>query len=156
MIEFKGYLSKEAEKYFWKTQKILNIKTSVFCSVLFLGIGAWITGITHEWLPLLLSLLICLILTAGVLFIPQGKKEKSQCTVNRIFTDDGYIVSVCEKSTAHKLIKDAQALHDYGEFYQVVFSGGISAWFICQKDLLTQGTLEDFEALFEGKIVRKY
>ena len=27
--------------------------------------------------------------------------------------------------------------------------------FVCQKDLLVQGTIEEFEAVFEGKIVRK-
>jgi hypothetical protein len=27
--------------------------------------------------------------------------------------------------------------------------------FICQKDLLTEGTLEEFESLFEGKIIKK-
>ena len=30
----------------------------------------------------------------------------------------------------------------------------ISGYFICEKDLLTNGTIEQFEELFDGKIVR--
>ena len=41
-------------------------------------------------------------------------------------------------------------------FYFIKFPfGKYSDKFICQKSLLTQGTLEEFEALFEGKIERK-
>ena len=32
--------------------------------------------------------------------------------------------------------------------------GKISDKFICQKDLLTKGSLEEFERIFEGKIKR--
>ena len=46
---------------------------------------------------------------------------------------------------------------DYGEFYYVVFYMGmlfvIGA--MCQKNLLTKGTLEEFEAKFVDKLVRK-
>jgi len=48
-------------------------------------------------------------------------------------------------------------VYDYGEFYFISFYfGKISCYFICQKSLLTQGTIEDFEKLFDGKIVKKY
>lgn len=48
---------------------------------------------------------------------------------------------------------------DYGEFYQiklyfVAHIGFEFNIFICQKDLLTKGTLEEFEKMFDDKIVR--
>lgn len=54
------------------------------------------------------------------------------------------------------MIKDVKNVYDHGEFYDLVFPfGKISGKFICQKNLLTEGTLAEFEALFDGKIVRK-
>ena len=45
---------------------------------------------------------------------------------------------------------------DYGEWYYVKFNlGDRDPYFVCQKDLLKNGTIEEFEALFEGKIERK-
>ena len=39
--------------------------------------------------------------------------------------------------------------------YIIVFSGLMGLGIIAQKDLLVEGTLEEFEKLFEGKIIRK-
>ena len=46
-------------------------------------------------------------------------------------------------------------MHDFGEYYVLIFrdSGNFSQ-IICEKDLLTNGTIEQFEELFDGKIVR--
>ena len=47
-----------------------------------------------------------------------------------------------------------ESVTDYGAFYDIK----ADMWpihFYCQKDLLTQGTLEDFEKLFADKLVRK-
>jgi len=55
--------------------------------------------------------------------------------------------SITKKSTL------AKSVMDFGDYYYIKF-GGTTA-FIIQKDLLVEGTLEDFEKLFEGKIVRK-
>ena len=42
---------------------------------------------------------------------------------------------------------------DYGEWYYLVFDyGDKDLYFVCQKDLLTGGTIEEFENIFEGKI----
>ena len=47
-------------------------------------------------------------------------------------------------------------MRDFGEYYVLIFrdSGNFSQ-IICEKDLLTNGTIEQFEELFDGKIVRK-
>lgn len=49
-----------------------------------------------------------------------------------------------------------KGVRDFGEYYVLIFrdSGNFSQ-IICQKDLLTNGTIEQFEELFDGKIVRK-
>ena len=66
------------------------------------------------------------------------------------------IVCVADKYVESKLLSDVKQVRDFGAFYDVVFPfGKYSEKFVCQKDLLTIGTIEDFEKLFEGRIVRK-
>ena len=50
------------------------------------------------------------------------------------------------------MFDDIKSVYDYGEYYHF-WQGDM---FLCQKSLLVQGTLEEFEKLFDGKIIRKY
>jgi len=53
-------------------------------------------------------------------------------------------------------ISEVVKVRDYGHAYYLRFKKQPDAkWWICQKDLLTEGSIEEFEALFEGKIIRK-
>lgn len=70
--------------------------------------------------------------------------------------DGDYVISSGYLGMQKKPIKKVKKVIDAGEWYYLVFKwSGINASFVCQKNLLTQGTLEEFEALFEGKIVRE-
>lgn len=53
-----------------------------------------------------------------------------------------------------KEVKKIKKVIDDGKWYAVIYSG-LSNAIICQKDLLVEGTLEEFETLFEGKIKRR-
>ena len=80
------------------------------------------------------------------------------CTLlpKKIYVEDEYIVCVGEAYEESKFIDDVAKVIDHGEFYELVFPfGNASDKFICQKGLLTKGTLEEFEQLFSGKITRK-
>ena len=71
----------------------------------------------------------------------------------RIVADEESITCTTDKEIVTKWITDVKQVIDHGEFYELVFPfGKISTNFICQKELLTKGTLEQFERLFEGKI----
>ena len=49
-----------------------------------------------------------------------------------------------------------KGVRDFGEYYVLIFRDlGDFSQIICQKDLLTNGTIEQFEELFDGKLVRK-
>ena len=87
--------------------------------------------------------------------IPKSKKGKKSIIPKRIYTDEDSIVCVSEKYTEHRLLSDVKQVRDYGEFYEIIFPfGKISSNFICQKNLLTIGTVDEFEKLFDGKILR--
>ena len=164
MIEFNGKISGVAEKHMWKKGKQLTL------IIMILGLTAFFPFIILLWqklesffgfsiwqLPVAYAVVyIFLPLIAWIL--PISKKEKNDFTTCKVFTDEEYIVAILGNGNEeYKLISKAKCLNDYGEFYEIVFplSAGISKNFICQKNLLTKGTLEEFEALFEGKIVRK-
>ena len=54
------------------------------------------------------------------------------------------------------MISDVKKVVDHGEFYELSFVfGKVSDKFICQKSLLTKGTLEEFKAMFGDKVYRK-
>ena len=73
--------------------------------------------------------------------------------------DQGYIMRSGFGGTQvqRKPLSKVKKVVDAGDWYYVVFKGGsINSAFVCQKNLLTKGTLDEFEKLFEGKLVRKY
>lgn len=52
-------------------------------------------------------------------------------------------------------IVDVKKVIDCGEFYYIKYYYPYYRYALCQKDLITQGTIEEFEQLFEDKIIRK-
>ena len=56
----------------------------------------------------------------------------------------------------YKYTDDVSKIIEYENMYIIVFSGLMGIGIIAQKDLLVEGILEEFEKLFDGKIIRKY
>ena len=155
MIEFNGYLSGEAEKFFWKHSRRTVLLILYLTFLIMLPIFLIISINTNYWKLLDVYIAFCLT-TPLFLFIPKTKKEKEKLTLKRIFVEGEYIVCQKNKDEDYRLIEDTEKVIDYGTFYYIHFPfGKKSENFICQKDLLTKGTLEEFESLFEGKIIRK-
>lgn len=60
------------------------------------------------------------------------------------------------KKTRRKKLKQIRKVIDAGECFYVIYKwGDICNCIICQKDLIREGTLEEFEELFKGKIVKE-
>lgn len=156
MIEFNGYLSGEAEKYFWKKAKSLGIKILLSAMIVFLPIVLYWTLQLQHYIAIAVYGIALVASVPLMLINPQSKKNKKAMTPNRIFTDGESLTCVAEKFTETRYIEDVKLVNNYGEFYELVFPfGKVSDKFICQKSLLTSGTIEAFEKLFEGKIVSR-
>ena len=68
---------------------------------------------------------------------------------------DNVIKGITDEMTVHNNISNVIEVRDFEDYYEIVFPAiYIFSVYICQKNLLIKGTLEDFEALFEDKIVR--
>lgn len=154
MIEFTGYLTGAAKKYFFKrgTKYLQNI---------FLGAAILVSPPIVMFAVRIQSLLLIvgyIIATSVILIAPylQVKSDKDKYVPKLIRIQDNILLSASDGITESRYIEEVKEVRDYGEYYALVFPmGKLSEKFVCQKDLLTKGTLEEFEALFEGKIVRK-
>ena len=74
-----------------------------------------------------------------------------------ITIDNNQICAEIGKGMATRTFDDVKQIIDYGEFYDIIFYFPNKVLnCICQKDLIQEGTIEDFEELFKDYIVRKY
>lgn len=154
MIEFTGYLTGSAKKYFFKR----GIK---YLQNIFLGAALLVSPPIVMFALKIRSLLLIagyIIAVSVILIAPylQVKSDKDKYVPKLIRIQDNILLSASDGITESRYIEEVKEVRDYGEYYALVFPmGKLSEKFVCQKDLLTKGTLEEFEALFEGKIVRK-
>lgn len=115
-----------------------------------------IDGIDLEYMlfiiPFSALLAIALSYPASALEIKLGE------VTQRIYINNGLVSAVsCEGRTRSAQICAIKKVKDFGDYYAMTLPGIcviISGYFICEKDLLTNGTIEQFEELFDGKIVR--
>ena len=155
MIEFNGYISGPAEKAFWrKGRKIvligyLFVVPAVIPVLLFFGN-------LFQSKSFIYAFAIYFALVPVLFFIPKRKKEKLAMLPKRIYINGEHIVCVADRYTDSKFISDVKKVIDHGEFYELCFPfGKISEKFICQKDLLTKGSLREFEESLKRFLKRK-
>lgn len=156
MIEFKGELTGRSKNYLLRKQIKLQLIVAIPISVV-LCVLVFMLALYFKENIVLLALLVPFSLVIGSSVTPSRGSQKVFMP-KRVYIDmeDGTVVQECEKAERFHMIKSVEAVMDYGEWYYLVFQfEDRDPYFICQKSLLTQGTLEEFEALFEGKIERK-
>lgn len=136
-------------------QILLQIALGVALPIMFC-IFNLIDGIDLEYIlfiiPFSALLAIALSYPASALEIKLGE------VTQRIYINNGLVSAVsCEGRTRSAQICAIKKVKDFGDYYAMTLPGIcaiVSVYFICQKDLLTNGTIEQFEELFDGKIVR--
>ena len=155
MIEFKGDLSDNCKKFLIKKQMIVQCKGSLLTVIPVTVIILFIA------IPNRLNVLLFLIpLAIFAIFsmMPPSKKTQKSFVPKRIYIDleNEEIIHECEKMKRSHPLQSVKCIIDYGEWYYFEFDfSNRDMYYICQKDLLAQGTLVEFESLFEGKIIKK-
>lgn len=153
MIEFNGRINGEAEKRFLYRARVLG-QNILLIGLLLVSPTFVFIAVKFNYWPFLLWFFIMFLAIILLSRIPKGKKEIEKIIPKKIFVQDEYIVCVANSYTESRLLSDVKLVRDFGEFYELVFPlGKVSDKFICQKDLLTKGTLEEFEALFGDSLV---
>ena len=155
MIEFSGNLTGDCKKFLLKKQ----IKSQLLVAVLvFILFSTPITLFAIYWSTDALLFLIPLLIFLVGSVLPISRNSQKIFMPEKIFLDlkENTIVHKCEKMERFHMINSVKTVIDYGAWYHFVFYfKDRDMYFVCQKSLLTQGTLEEFEALFEGKIERR-
>jgi len=155
MIEFNGYLTGEARKRFEKKSFCILFGFLTFADIVSLP-GYYFVGSIFKQ-PIAVPLFFIAILGAPiVLFFLRSEKEKKSELPRRIVINEDTVFVTTDKNSESKLINDIKKVIDNGTYYEMVFPFGKSSQkFICQKEFLIKGSLDEFELLFEDKIIRK-
>ena len=104
----------------------------------------------------MLPLLIILILLSTLMIICKPKSISFRLPRTIIFdvnsqTITKQIETINKKPYTIKFSK-IKYIYDYGDWYYVSFKGDITRYIICQKNLLIEGDIKGFEAIFKDKI----
>lgn len=148
MIIFNGEINEDCKCFLRKKQKLSAfIKFIVMFLVLSLPIIC--VGIAVSFYFLYGLILTLLIAIADVML------DKSFGSIpNQIIIDD---YSMEAKSSNYELsinLSCVKSVIDMGAWYNFEFDYKINNFFVCQKDLLVEGSIKEFEKLFEDKLKR--
>jgi hypothetical protein len=161
LVEFRGEVSPEnrrpmLRRYAWRNTLLFFAITATFgllASLIFIDSG-WRTWLIMAGMSLAVALLFpSLIFPASI-----SKKEQQRLCPAHVCIYEDSNEPVLIESQSYRLetyLDDFRKIVDMGSHYYVYFHTQIGTVMIFQKNLLVQGTIEEFEALFGDKLIRK-
>ena len=154
MIEFKGELSKTCKEFVVKNEANCARRAATIAYVPFAVADIiWWAVSGKLYVLIALPALVFPVFLAG---IKPREKDYGAIMTKRVMIEGNELKCEGDQFRETKTMDQIKCVIDYGEWYQIEFGfPGKSQRFICQKDLITQGTIEDFENLFADKIIRR-
>lgn len=161
-IEFNGMITGEAKKFYYKKEALSWI---CFIACIWIG-GAIIVPLSFslmygrfidiDLLAYILCIVIFLIIFCAIALSAVFLKKYS---LKKISFDSRNLYIFKGKKNFTVPVSGIKQIEDYGGFYRIKlyffsYVGLDFNIFICQKDSLTKGTLDEFEKMFGNKIVR--
>lgn len=156
MIEFKGELSHECKKYLQKYSSKRAGLVSWFLA-LAVGIIVCLLALLVHWVVIFFIIVPVLVaIFASTPRLNSPLKVLNKLIPKRVIIENGMIEFLCDEGSQWDYLENIKNIFDCGEWYHIIFNyPAKSIYCVCQKNLLTEGSIEQFEKLFEGKIVRK-
>ena len=163
MIEFNGPITEENQLNRMKKVHKKEIQVFLF-GLIFIWIVVIAIGLPLKILQdLWIELIVCSVILLGVTFliakIPKEILLRFRLSPHIIITEEKLSLELWkngEKVWRNRKLSRVKKVLDCGEVYYIIFKfGDISNSLICQKDNIVNGTIGDFEALFQSKIVRE-
>ncbi len=154
MIVFSGEISGACKKKVAR-QSVFRMFLAALTPALLIIAGSIALAII--WEPIVALMVIPGILLITLVCIPpRKKKDFDRIMPNMVKIDGDEIECRSDAFEEFRMLYDVTEVLDFGEWYQILFTFSSKSYlFICQKSLITEGALEDFEKLFEDKITRK-
>lgn len=155
MIVFSGVVSDQIQR---KTMKRRN-KFSFCLSCIVVSAVIVLDGILFfvfvgdmiEWLILSAALIVAVLLQ--LFFVRVELPFRWEYNI-KIDSENIVVESPIWPKPLQKPMKKIKKVLDVGDCYYIIY-GDISNCIVCQKNLIQEGTIEEFETLFQGKIVRQ-
>ena len=152
MIEFKGELCKECQKFVMR-RTTRPEKISLTVAGLLFAIPIVIIAVNWEAIVLLMlaPVAYCMIYP----WLPKPKKMKLDIIPQRVVidTDDECVIIYCGQFERFHMFSTIEAVVDHGEWYAFEFaSGDWEPAAVCQKDLVSAEELDAFKSLFDSHI----
>ena len=160
MIQFKGELSKKTIKHICKCQKYiammvvgLTISITLVPAYIFFAFNPPETA--DEKMIFWILVYCTVVVIVGTLFSPYKCNYPDILPTEITIYDSGVMVSIGKEFQHTRKINRVKMVKDYGEWYEIIFSKKFfRGYFVCQKDLITRGSIREFEKLFESKIIK--
>ena len=156
MIVFSGVVSDEIQSKTFKRRQQYVFRVCAIGSVALIIISGifwfifWIESI-KEWCVLSGILIVVMLLQ---LWNPR-KKLPFRWEYHITIDEEKIVVKTpLWSKPLQKPKKKIKKVLDVGDCYYLIYAD-INNCIVCQKNLLVEGTIEEFEELFQGKIVRK-
>lgn len=158
MIKFEGKLSETCYKYFVKARFKYALKGWLIVELFFLCPFLTLALIfdSPEWHVFYIGAVAVCSLGLGLFLLPPSKKLYDYVVPKTVvFYEDGHMKAQTKSATENRTMDDVKYVVDFGEGYFIYFDWWHkSISFICQKDLVSEDSIEKFEKLFEGRIER--
>ena len=149
-IEFAGELSDQTRKYILLRDFKQNLLIDLIIMAIFLPLAILLGPSALSYL-----ILFSLLVVSVFIIIPPSKKTQAETLPTSIVIEDGIMVVTTPRQRVVKSVSDVEKVLDTGYLYHILFiASEKTQLFVCQKDLLVTGTIEDFEHLFEDMIVK--
>lgn len=158
IIKFSGKISNILLDKIIKENKKLQ-RICFFFAVIFIWPISIIASSTVNrgisfWLPFS-AIMSCVLIIACEIAVRKDYPAYLIPVSIEISPDEDMISSENEKGFVVKDFSLVKKVIDYGEWYLISYGGkSIFKGIICQKNLIVEGTIEDFEKIFEEKIER--
>ena len=104
-----------------------------------------------EWLILSAALIVAVLLQ--LFFVRVELPFRWEYNI-KIDSENIVVESPIWPKPLKKPMKKIKKVLDAGDCYYIIY-GDINNCIVCQKNLIQEGTIEEFETLFQGKIVRQ-
>ncbi len=152
MIKFQGEITGECFLWFLKRETfggmLIGYPICLAGSIVVISLA-----IFYDFM-ILLSVLIIFIVIAILVSIPRKSEAKKLAPKLIIIRESDFEIT-SDRQHYYRKNDVVKKIIDYGEWYflKMQYPHG-NGTFICQKDLIKEGTIDDFEKIFEGKIRR--
>lgn len=155
MIVFKGELSDKNKKILRKGMtKIQLIAMSIVSLLLCIPITYLTINYDTIFAIAYLAPVICVCLSVIPNPISIKNKQLPYCP-NSITIDDGFVTVKGDSFCQTRPLEKVKCVYDNGDHYRIIFFFPHKSFHcLCQKDLITEGTIEEFVQLFPDKIVK--